>query len=283
VNTGDDLDLETIAAQTPGFAGADLANLVNEAALLAARKEQEQVLQEDFKEAIERVIAGLEKKSRVLSEMEKKIVAYHEVGHALVGAVRPGGGKVTKISIIPRGVSALGYTLKMPTEDRFLMTEQEFRQQIAMLLGGRAAESLIFETVTNGASDDLQRATDIAEQMVTLYGMSDRLGPLAYNQPQSRQFLSNGGMSPRRPHSEESGQAIDSEVRQIIDLGYQQAIAILQANRDLLETITQQLIRVEVVEGDELTALLDQVRPLDLLELPLDPVPIEFEESPNGL
>jgi cell division protease FtsH len=283
VNTGDDLDLETIAAQTPGFAGADLANLVNEAALLAARKEQEQVLQEDFKEAIERVIAGLEKKSRVLSEMEKKIVAYHEVGHALVGAVMPGGGKVTKISIIPRGVSALGYTLKMPTEDRFLMTEQEFRQQIAMLLGGRAAESLIFETVTNGASDDLQRATDIAEQMVTLYGMSDRLGPLAYNQPQSRQFLSNGGMSPRRPHSEETGQAIDSEVRQIIDLGYQQAIAILQANRDLLETITQQLIRVEVVEGDELTALLDQVRPLDLLELPLDPVPIEFEESPNGL
>ncbi len=196
VNMGDDIDLEMIAAQTPGFAGADLANLVNEAALLAARKEQEVVLQEDFKEAIERVIAGLEKKSRVLSDTEKKIVAYHEVGHAMVGAVMPGGGRVTKISIIPRGSSALGYTLKMPTEDRFLVNERELHQQIAMLLGGRAAETLIFETVTNGASDDLQRATDIAEQMVTLYGMSHKLGLGLQQSSKSKLFSQWQWLSP---------------------------------------------------------------------------------------
>ena len=174
-----DINLKDIATHTPGFAGADLANLVNEAALLAARNKREYVTQADFKEAIERVLAGLEKKSRVLADQEKKIVAYHEVGHALIGAVMPGGGKVAKISIVPRGLSALGYTLKMPTEDRFLMSDSEFRQQIAMLLGGRAAEEIVFGSVTNGASDDLQRATDIAERMVTTYGMSKILGPLA--------------------------------------------------------------------------------------------------------
>merc|ERR1712178_393283 len=160
-----DINLKDIATHTPGFAGADLANLVNEAALLAARNKREYVTQADFKEAIERVLAGLEKKSRVLADQEKKIVAYHEVGHALIGAVMPGGGKVAKISIVPRGLSALGYTLKMPTEDRFLMSDSEFRQQIAMLLGGRAAEEIVFGSITNGASDDLQRATDIAERM----------------------------------------------------------------------------------------------------------------------
>ncbi|MFM7572665.1 MAG: ATP-dependent zinc metalloprotease FtsH, partial [Snowella sp.] len=259
------VELKGIATQTPGFAGADLANLVNEAALLAARDQREKVVLKDFQEAIERVIAGLEKKSRVLSEQEKKIVAYHEVGHAIIGAVMPGGGKVSKISIVPRGLSALGYTLKLPTEDRFLMTEIEFRQQIAMLLGGRAAEALIFQSVTNGASDDLQRATDIAEQMVTLYGMSKALGPLAYEKRSANNFLGNGQASPRRSLSEDTGRAIDEEVKQIVEVAYEQALQILQDNRELLETMTSQLLTTEVLEGDELQSLLNRVRPLEVI------------------
>lgn len=254
-----DVNLKDIATHTPGFAGADLANLVNEAALLAARNQREYVTQGDFKEAIERVVAGLEKKSRVLGDVEKKIVAYHEVGHALVGAVMPGGGKVSKISIVPRGLSALGYTLKMPTEDRFLMSDTEFRQQIAMLLGGRAAEEIIFGSVTNGASDDLQRATDIAERMVTTYGMSKVLGPLAYEKRQQANFLGNSGVNPRRLVSEETAKAIDEEVKQIVDSGHQQALSILNHNRDLLQQIAQQLLAIEVIEGEELHQLLNQV------------------------
>ena len=259
------VELKSIATQTPGFAGADLANLVNEAALLAARNQREKVILKDFQEAIERVIAGLEKKSRVLSEQEKKIVAYHEVGHAVIGAVMPGGGKVSKISIVPRGLSALGYTLKLPTEDRFLMTEIEFRQQIAMLLGGRAAEALVFQSVTNGASDDLQRATDIAEQMVTLYGMSKALGPLAYEKRSANSFLGNCQSSPRRSLSEDTGKAIDEEVKQIVEVAYEQALQILRDNRELLETMTSQLLTTEVLEGDELQSLLNQVRPLEVI------------------
>jgi cell division protease FtsH len=254
------VDLKAIATQTPGFSGADLANLVNEAALLAARNQRTEVLLGDFKEAIERLVAGLEKKSRVLSEQEKKVVAYHEVGHALVGAVMPGGGKVSKISIVPRGLSALGYTLKMPTEDRFLMTQQELRQQIAMLLGGRAAEDLIFGDVTNGASGDLQRATDIAEQMVTLYGMSTSLGPLAYNRSASSNFLGNGTGDFRRLHSEETGKAIDAEVKLIVEREYELAKAILTQNRELLEQMTQKLLETEVLEGEELYRFLDQTQ-----------------------
>ena len=180
VKLAPEVDLKEIATRTPGFAGADLANLVNEAALLAARNNREKVTQPDLNEAIERVVAGLEKKSRVLTEKEKKIVAYHEVGHALVGAAKPGGGKVSKISIIPRGMAALGYTMQMPTEERFLMAESELRDQIATMLGGRAAEEIVFGSITTGAANDLQRATDLAERMVTTYGMSKVLGPLAY-------------------------------------------------------------------------------------------------------
>jgi cell division protease FtsH len=258
VRLGEDVDLKAIATQTPGFAGADLANLVNEAALLAARDHRETVAHADFKEAIERVIAGLEKKSRVLSPKEKEIVAYHEVGHALIGAVQPGGGRVEKISIVPRGLSALGYTLKLPTEDRFLMTEQEFKEQITMLLGGRAAEELIFGSVTNGASDDLQRATDIAERMVTIYGMSKHLGPLAYDKTGGANFLGNGSSSPRRLVSGETAKAIDEEVRQIVEASYQKALAILSHNRDLLEEITAKLLSTEVIEGEVLQELLNR-------------------------
>jgi cell division protease FtsH len=258
------VELKEIATRTPGFAGADLANLVNEAALLAARDHRETVDQADFKEAIERVVAGLEKKSRVLSDKEKKIVAYHEVGHALVGAVMPGGGKVAKISIIPRGMAALGYTLQMPTEDRFLMDESELRDQIATLLGGRSAEEVVFGSITTGASNDLQRATDLAERMVTTYGMSKILGPLAYEKGQQNAFLGES-MNPRRMVSDDTAQAIDEEVKAIVEQGHNQALMILKNNLDLMESIAQKILETEVIEGDELQGLLDQVKTPDAL------------------
>jgi cell division protease FtsH len=259
VKLGSDVDLRAIATRTPGFAGADLANLVNEAALLAARQMREQVAQEDFNEAIERVVAGLEKKSRVLNEKEKKIVAYHEVGHALVGAAMKGGGQVAKISIIPRGMAALGYTLQLPTEDRFLMDEAELRGQIATMLGGRSAEEIVFGSITTGASNDLQRATDLAERMVTTYGMSKVLGPLAYQQGQ-QSFLDNGAPNPRRVMSEETAKAIDSEVKEIVETAHEQALGVLKRNRDLLETIATKLLETEVIEGEALQSLLNQAK-----------------------
>jgi cell division protease FtsH len=260
VKLGSDVDLKTIATRTPGFAGADLANLVNEAALLAARNNRATVAQEDFAEAIERVVAGLEKKSRVLNEKEKKIVAYHEVGHALVGAVMPGGSRVEKISIVPRGMAALGYTLQLPTEDRFLMSEVELQGQIATLLGGRSAEEVVFGSITTGASNDLQRATDLAERMVTTYGMSKVLGPLAYQQGQQNQFLGNEGMNPRRLVSPQTAEAIDQEVKSIVETAHQQALDILNTNRELLETLALKLLDTEVIEGESLQSLLGQVK-----------------------
>ncbi|MDZ8186783.1 MAG: ATP-dependent zinc metalloprotease FtsH4 [Nostoc sp. ChiSLP02] len=260
VKLGDDVNLKAIATRTPGFAGADLANLVNEAALLAARNQRQTVAQEDFAEAIERVVAGLEKKSRVLSDTEKKIVAYHEVGHAMVGALTTGNGRVEKISIIPRGMAALGYTLQLPTEDRFLMNEAELRGQIATLLGGRSAEEIVFGSITTGASNDLQRATDLAERMVTTYGMSKVLGPLAYQQGQQAAFLGNGTPNPRRIVSEDTAKAIDSEVKEIVETAHEQALQILKQNRDLLEEIATQLLETEVIEGEKLQSLLSQVK-----------------------
>ncbi|MBF2047384.1 MAG: ATP-dependent zinc metalloprotease FtsH4 [Elainella sp. C42_A2020_010] len=262
VKLGQDVDLKAIATRTPGFAGADLANLVNEAALLAARNNRTTVAQADFNEAIERVVAGLEKKSRVLNDKEKKIVAYHEVGHALVGALMPGGSKVEKISIVPRGMAALGYTLQLPTEDRFLLSEAELQGQIATLLGGRSAEEIVFGSITTGASNDLQRATDLAERMVTTYGMSKVLGPLAYQQGQPNNFLGADGMNPRRMVSPETAEAIDREVKGIVEKAHQQALDILKHNRDLLETIATKLLDTEVIEGEELHQLLGQVQPV---------------------
>jgi cell division protease FtsH len=264
VKLGNDVDLHAIATRTPGFAGADLANLVNEAALLAARMRRETVSQADFAEAIERVVAGLEKKSRVLNDKEKKIVAYHEVGHALVGTLVPGSGKVAKISIVPRGMAALGYTLQLPTEDRFLMDEAELRGQIATLLGGRSAEEIIFGSITTGAANDLQRATDLAERMVTTYGMSKILGPLAYEKGQQNNFLGDGAMmNPRRMVSDETAKAIDEEVKEIVETAHQQALDILNDNRDLLENIAQKILEKEVIEGEELQNLLNQVRSVE--------------------
>ncbi|MFN5764398.1 MAG: ATP-dependent zinc metalloprotease FtsH [Pseudanabaena sp.] len=255
------VDLETIATRTSGFAGADLANLVNEAALLAARAGRETVLLEDFAEAVERVVAGLEKKSRVLNENEKRIVAYHEVGHALVGALNSSSGKVEKISIVPRGMAALGYTLQLPTEDRFLLSKEEIEAQIATLLGGRSAEEIIFGSITTGASNDLQRATDLADKMVTSYGMSEVLGPLAY-QKQQNQFL--GGMEMARNVSPATSEAIDKEIKTIVENAHAKALAILNANRDLLESISEKLLETEVIEGDFLTGLLSQDKPAEV-------------------
>jgi cell division protease FtsH len=261
VKLGNDIDLHTLAARTPGFAGADLSNLVNEAALLAARARRETVSQADFAEAIERIVAGLEKKSRVLNEKEKKIVAYHEVGHALVAALMPGSGRVEKISIVPRGMAALGYTLQLPTEDRFLMSEAELRGQIATLLGGRSAEEIVFGSITTGAANDLQRATDLAERMVTTYGMSKILGPLAYEKGQQNNFLGDGAMmNPRRMVSDDTAKAIDEEVKDIVETAHHQALDILKTNRDLLENIAQQILEKEVIEGGELQNLLNEVR-----------------------
>jgi cell division protease FtsH len=263
VKLGKDIDLKAIATRTPGFAGADLANLVNEAALLAARNKRLAVAQEDFAEAIERVVAGLEKKSRVLNEKEKKIVAYHEVGHALVGSVMGGGGRVEKISIVPRGMAALGYTLQLPTEDRFLMSESELQGQIATLLGGRSAEEVVFGSITTGAANDLQRATDLAERMVTTYGMSKILGPLAYQQGAQNAFLGSESPNPRRLVSPQTAEAIDQEVKGIVESAHDHALEILKTNRDLLETISLKLLDKEVIEGTELHELLGQVKPVE--------------------
>lgn len=265
VKLGDTVDLNAIATRTPGFAGADLANLVNEAALLAARNNRQAVEQADFAEAIERVVAGLEKKSRVLNEKEKEIVAYHEVGHAMVGALMEGGGQVEKISIVPRGMAALGYTLQLPTEDRFLRSADELKGQIATLLGGRSAEEVVFGSITTGAANDLQRATEVAEQMVTTYGMSDVLGPLAYDKGQQNSFLDSGMPNARRNMSEETARAIDAEVKGLVEAAHDQALTILRSNRELLETISQQLLKEEVIEGETLREMLAQVKPLEAM------------------
>ncbi|MCC5641684.1 ATP-dependent zinc metalloprotease FtsH [Nostoc sp. CHAB 5824] len=258
VKLANDVDLSTIAIRTPGFAGADLANLVNEAALLAARRNSQAVTMADFNEAIERLVAGLEKRSRVLNETEKKTVAYHEVGHAIIGALMPGAGKVEKISVVPRGVGALGYTIQMPEEDRFLMLEDEIRGRIAILLGGRSAEEIVFGKVSTGAADDIQKATDLAERAITLYGMSDRLGPVAFEKSQ-QQFL-EGYSNPRRAISPKVAEEIDREVKQTLDNAHHIALSILQHNRDLLEQTAEELLQREILEGADLRDRLIQAK-----------------------
>lgn len=265
VKLAEDVNLAIIATRTPGFAGADLANLVNEAALLAARQNRQSVTMADFNEAIERLVAGLEKRSRVLNETEKKTVAYHEVGHAIIAALMPGAGKVEKISVVPRGMGALGYTIQMPEEDRFLMVEDEIRGRIATLLGGRSAEEIIFGKVSTGAADDIQKATDLAERVVTIYGMSDRLGPVAFEKIQ-QQFI-EGYPNPRRAISPQVAEEIDHEVKQIVDNAHHIALSILQYNRDLLEKTAQQLLQTEILEGKQLREHLQQVQaPAEMAE-----------------
>jgi cell division protease FtsH len=264
VKLAEDVDLAKLAARTPGFAGADLANLVNEAALLAARNNRNAVTMADFNEAIERILTGLEKKSRVLNEMEKKTVAYHEVGHAIIAALMPGAGTVEKISVVPRGVAALGYTLQLPEEDRFLMGEDEIRGRIATLLGGRSAEEIIFDKVSTGASDDIQKATDLAERFVTLYGMSHTLGPIAFEKMQ-HQFL-EGFTNPRRPVSPKLAEEIDREVKEIVESAHHVALAILAKNRELLEQTARALLEKETLEAQELREQLNRAQMPEELE-----------------
>lgn len=251
------IKLETLAEQTPGFVGADLANVVNEGALLAARKGKEFVELADFNEAIERVIGGLEKKSRRLNPKEKNIVAYHESGHAIITRAMEAGEKVHKVSIVSRGAAALGYTLQVPIEDRYLMTKSELEARICGLLGGRAAEEIMFDEVSTGASNDLQRVTNIARRIVVDYGMSGKLGNVSYGDS-SDTYLGQMGASSRQ-YSEETAVAIDREVRAIVDAMYERTLRILRENRDLLIEMSEELKEVEVLEGDHLTGLLSKV------------------------
>jgi cell division protease FtsH len=255
VSLAPDVDLEIIARRTPGFTGADLANLVNEAALLAARKEKSSVDSKDVEDAIDRIIAGLEKKNRVLNDKEKKTVAYHETGHAIVAAFRETAEKVHKISIVPRGIGALGFTLQLPTEDRYLMSKKELLEKIDVLLGGRAAETLILDDITTGGQNDLQRATDIARSMVTLYGMTENLGAVAYQTTPSP-FLQQQSLLPAKEISEETARMIDQEVRSIVDSRLNQTLQTLREHEDLLHLIASNLLEKETLDGDEFMSLI---------------------------
>ncbi len=250
--------LEQVSALTPGFTGADLANLVNEAALVATRRGAEEVSMEDFNVAIERIVAGLEKKNRLLNPRERQIVAHHEMGHAIVASALPGADPVHKISIIPRGIGALGYTIQRPTEDRYLMTREELEQKMLVLLGGRAAEHVAFGHLSTGAANDLSKATEIARSMVTRYGMGDGLGPVTYEtEPES--FLGQV-TGPRRLYAEETAREIDVAVREIVQGAFDRARAILVQNRAVLDDSARDLLARETLADGELAAHLGRVR-----------------------
>jgi len=250
-----DVDLGVIAARTPGFAGADLANIVNEAALLAARKEKNAVGMADFEEAIDRLVAGLEKKSRVLSEKERDIVAHHEMGHALVATSVAHADPVHKVTIIPRGVAALGMTYQLPTEDRFLLTRAELDDRLAVLLGGRVAEELVYGEVSTGAHNDLERATELARLMVTKYGMSERVGLATYGE-RVPLFLKGTGVGGERDFSEATARAIDEEVRAMLDRTHDRVRGILTTKKSVLVAAAQELKRTETLEGERLRSAL---------------------------
>jgi cell division protease FtsH len=254
IKLAEGVELGDIAGMTVGMAGADLANIINEAALLATRRGADAVEEKDLENAVERVIAGLEKRSRVLSESEKQRVAFHELGHALVALLTPGTDPVKKISIIPRGIAALGYTIQLPHEDRFLLTQSELEGRIAVLMGGRAAEEVMYGDVSTGAEDDLRKATDIAASMVRRYGMSDRIGTMSIDRPQPD--LLGLGRVPRGEVSEEMTHQIDTEVQRI--LGEQRAHArrILEPRKDLIRAAAAELIARETLEGGDLEALI---------------------------
>jgi len=253
---GKDIDLKILARRTPGFVGADLANMMNEAALLAARKGKDVIEMSDMEESIDKVIAGPERKNVIISEKEKRVVAYHEAGHALVAKLLPNTDPVHKISIIPRGGAALGYTLQLPTEDRYLISKQELLTRLAVLLGGRVTEEIVFEDVTTGAHDDLQKATEIAREMVCEYGMSDTLGPLTLGRRHKEVFLGKD-IAEDRNYSEEVAFTIDKEVRSIIDSAYEQARTLIMDNHDKLDKLAAVLLEKEVLEREEIDAILD--------------------------
>jgi cell division protease FtsH len=251
------LKLDQVAALTPGFSGADLANLVNEAALAATRRGAEEIRMDDFNVAVERIVAGLEKKNRLLNPREREIVAHHEMGHAVVASALPGTDAVHKISIIPRGIGALGYTIQRPTEDRYLMTREELENKMAVLLGGRAAEHVVFGHLSTGAADDLSKATDIARNMVTRFGMGRPLGPVTY-ESEPNTFL--GPMAgTTRLYAEETAREIDVAVREMVDAAFERARAILTRNRPILEEGAKALLAKETLTDAELSAVLEKV------------------------
>jgi cell division protease FtsH len=258
VKIAKEVDLKVLAARTPGFVGADLANLVNESALLAARKEKSAVSMEELEEAIDRVTAGLEKKKRVMSKKEKEIVAYHETGHALMAEFLETADPVHKISIIPRGIAALGYTLQLPTEDRYLMTKNELLDRLSVLLGGRIAEEIIFGEVSTGAQNDLSRATDIAKSMVKEYGMSEKLGLITFERERKPLFLDFDPSRGTKDYSEETAREIDDEIRKIIDQSYVKVKTVLIEKKEVLERVAQILLEKESIDGETLRTILQE-------------------------
>ncbi|WP_156696837.1 ATP-dependent metallopeptidase FtsH/Yme1/Tma family protein, partial [Phenylobacterium sp. CCH12-B4] len=265
INVAADLDRETIAALTPGFTGADLANLVNEAAMVATRRGGEATALEDFNQAIERIVAGAEKKSRILSPKERGRVAHHEMGHAIVAMSLPDVDPVHKVSIIPRGIGALGYTIQRPTEDRFLMSRSDLMNRMAVLLGGRAAESLVFSEVSTGAADDLARATDIARDMVARFGMTTELGPVAYD-PEPAAFLGGGRPAWRpRSYAEGTAEAIDDAVKALVTEAFDLAVAVLERNRPILASAAEELLAKETLSRTDVERISRAVS--------LDPLP----------
>jgi len=252
-----EVNLNTLAARTPGMVGSDLANIVNEAALLAARKNKDAVEMDDFEEAIDRVVAGLEKRNRIMNPKEKEIVAYHETGHALVAEALPTTDKVHRVSIIPRGIGALGYTMQLPTEERYLMTKTELEDRMAVMMGGRVAEELIFNEISTGAQNDLFRATDIARSMIREYGMSERLGPITFERERRPLFLETMMPSASKDYSEATAQDIDREVAALVDKAHQRARGILEKERPILEKTAKILLDKEILEGEELRAILN--------------------------
>ncbi len=272
VKTSPDVDLKVVAARTAGFAGADLANLVNEAALLAARNDKTAVGMADFEAAIDRLVAGLEKK-RVMSTKEREIVAYHESGHAIVATMLPGLDPVHKISIVQRGFGALGYTMQLPLEDRYLMSKADLKSQLAVLLAGRTAEEIALGEISTGAQNDLQRATDIARAMVTEFGMSESLGAINYDGHKRARFLDIPMPQERGLYSEETAQKIDAEINRIISEAHQTARSILTDGRDKLEIVTRELLHREVLDGDELRRLLNIAPPAPVPPADKTPLP----------
>jgi cell division protease FtsH len=253
-----DINLHSVAAMTPGFVGADLANLVNEAALLAARRNKKAVGMPEFEEAIDRIMTGLEKKKRLMNKKEKEIVAHHESGHALIACSVPHADPVRKISMIPRGIGALGYTLQKPTEDRYLMTKAELVDRIAILLGGRVSEEIIFNEISTGAQNDLEKATEIAKMMVKEYGMSEKMGLVTFEQGDRPLFL-GGGFAAKKEYSEETAREIDLEIKKIIDESSKRVRNILTEKKEILKGMANTLMEKEVIEGDELKKLLEEL------------------------
>jgi cell division protease FtsH len=256
VQLAPDVDLRVLAARTPGMAGADLANLINEAALLAARKGKNAVEMADLEEAVDRVIGGLERRSRVLSEKERDIVAHHEIGHALVATSLPNADPVHKVTIIPRGVGALGATYQVPLEDRYLLTRSELEDRIAVLLGGRAAEEVVYGEVSTGAHNDLDRSTEMARLMVMQYGMSEKLGPLTFGGGQQSMFLKGSGFPVERDFGEDTARTIDDEIRAIVDRIYDRVRGLMTAKKSVLVAAAAELKQRETIEGDRLRQLL---------------------------